>query len=82
MMEAVDYSEMSVPSIEPQGLTSQEIIIFKAKETPSSVKVEGLIYPLLKYGSASKCLLLPAPFTVRLFLKYRIKDGLSANLGG
>jgi len=82
MMEAEDSSDMSVPSIEPQGLTSQKIIIFIAKETPRSLRGEGVIYPLLKYGSASKCLLLPAPSTVRLFLKYRIKDGLSASQGG
>jgi len=71
-MEAVDSTEMSVPSTESQGFISQKIIILNAQETPRSVQGQGVIYPLLKYGSASKCLLLPETYTIRLFLKYRI----------
>jgi hypothetical protein len=52
-MEAVGPSEMPVPSIEPQGLAFQKTIILTANETPRSVQVQGVIYLLVKYGSAS-----------------------------
>ena len=82
MMEAIVTSEISVPSIEPQGLTSQKIISLTTKKLHVLYKGEGVIYPLLKYGSAANCMLSPAPFTVRLFLKYRIKDVMSASQCG